>query len=73
MSVPPAFMDQLNSSPVSDQCVSLANDIAQAMQQIFDLGGWNAVLWLLVGFTLGGGPVRFIDWFVDWNTRRRAA
>lgn len=54
-------------------CPALAIDIAEAFQQIFDLGGWNAVMWIVVGYILGGGPARFIDWLVDWNTRRKSA
>lgn len=52
-------------------CPALAIDIAEAFQQIFDLGGWNAVMWIVVGYTLGGGPLRFIDWLVELNTRRK--
>lgn len=75
MSIPLPYSDvrdPLGPALVADQCAAFANDIATAFQQIFDLGGWNAVMWVFIGFCLGGGLSRFIDWVTDWNTRRKA-
>jgi hypothetical protein len=52
-----------------NECQNLALDIANAVQQIFDLGGWNACIWVVIGFGLGGGWARTYEWFES----RRAA
>lgn len=51
-----------------NDCQNFANDVALAFQQIFDIGGWNAVIWIIVGWILAGGPFSIINWF----ERRRA-
>lgn len=44
-------------------CQNLSADLANAFVQVFDLGGWNAVLWVLIGWSFGGGPSAVFDWF----------
>lgn len=71
----PDVRDPLGPALVADQCAAFANDIATAFQQMFDIGGWNAVLWVFIGWGLGGGFSRLIDWiesrfFVQKNDAR---
>lgn len=46
-------------------CAQLANDTAIAFQQVFDMGGWYAVMWVFVGFIAGGGFSRVLDWLAN--------
>lgn len=52
-----------------NDCQNFAADIAAAFQQIFDIGGWNAVLWVFIGWLMGGGFTLALELF----ERRRAA
>lgn len=51
------------------ECTQFANETAAAFQQIFELGGWNAVIWMSIGWSFGGGFSSVLNWF----ERRRVA
>ena len=45
-----------------NECSSIAPAIAEAINQVFDLGGDMALIYIVVGFILGGGLNRVFGW-----------